>query len=149
MSRIWKELNVSPEEQKLAEEIINSGAGKTLGQEALNQFHVRKEWNMEIETSVGKTLVHMYQDQPETKKSALFINVHGGGFIKGRRDQDIVFCRNFGSRSGCIIADIDYIPSPAMRYPGQVYACYEVLQYFAEHAESMILHALAAMKSEN
>ena len=74
MSRIWKELNVSPEEQKLAEEIINSGAGKTLGQEALN---------------------HMYQDQPETKKSALFINVHGGGFIKGRRDQDIVFCRNF------------------------------------------------------
>ena len=69
MSRIWKELNVSPEEQKLAEEIINSGAGKTLGQEALNQFHVRKEWNMEIETSVGKTLVHMYQDQPETKKS--------------------------------------------------------------------------------
>lgn len=75
MSRIWKELNVSPEEQKLAEEIINSGAGKTLGQEALNQFHVRKEWNMEIETSVGKTLVHMYQDQPETKKSALFINV--------------------------------------------------------------------------
>ena len=137
MSRIWKELNVSPEEQKLAEEIINSGAGKTLGQEALNQFHVRKEWNMEIETSVGKTLVHMYQDQPETKKSALFINVHGGGFIKGRRDQDIVFCRNFGSRSGCIIADIDYIPSPAMRYPGQVYACYEVLQYFAEHAEEL------------
>ena len=94
MSQIWKELNVSQEEQKLAEEIINSGAGKTLGQEALNQFHVRKEWNMEIETSVGKTLVHMYQDQPETKKSALFINVHGGGFIKGRRDQDIVFCRN-------------------------------------------------------
>ena len=137
MSRIWKELNVSPEEQKLAEEIINSGAGKTLGQEALNQIHVRKEWNLEIETSVGKTLVHMYQDQPETKKSALFINVHGGGFIKGRRDQDIVFCRNFGSRSGCIIADIDYIPSPAMRYPGQVYACYEVLQYFAEHAEEL------------
>ena len=28
MSRIWKELNVSPEEQKLAEEIINSGAGE-------------------------------------------------------------------------------------------------------------------------
>ena len=52
MSRIWKELNVSPEEQKLAEEIINSGAGKTLGQESLNQFHLRKEWNMEIETSV-------------------------------------------------------------------------------------------------
>lgn len=68
MSRIWKELNVSPEEQKLAEEIINSGAGKTLGQEALNQFHVRKEWNMEIETSVGKTLVHMYRISRKQRK---------------------------------------------------------------------------------
>lgn len=48
MSQIWKELNVSQEEQKLAEEIINSGAGKTLGQEALKQFHVRKEWDIEI-----------------------------------------------------------------------------------------------------
>ena len=36
-----------PEEQKLAEEIINSGAGKTLDQEGLNQFHVRKEGDME------------------------------------------------------------------------------------------------------
>lgn len=44
-------------------------------------------------------------------------------------------CRSFASRSDCVIADIDYVPSPFMRYPGQVYACYEVLQYFAEHAE--------------
>ena len=66
MTQISKELNMLPEEQKLAEEIINSGAGKTLDQEGLNQFHVRKEGDMEIETSVGKTLVHMYQDQPET-----------------------------------------------------------------------------------
>ena len=131
MSQIWKELKVSPEEQKLAEDIINSGAGNTLSPEALNQYHVGKEWDMEIETSVGKTLVHIYQDQPETEKNALLINVHG------RRDQDIVFCRNFGSRSGCLIADIDYIPSPTMRYPGQVYACYEVLQYFAQHAEEL------------
>ena len=68
MSQIWKELKVSPEEQKLAEDIINSGAGKTLSPEALNQYHVGKEWNMEIETSVGKTLVHIYQDSRKPRK---------------------------------------------------------------------------------
>lgn len=135
MNRLWKELEVSPEEEKLAEEIINGGAGKSLTPEQLNQYHVEKEWDLEIETSVGKTLVHMYRNQDDGEKMPLFINIHGGGFIKGRRDQDIVFCRNFGSRSGCVIADIDYVPSPSMRYPGQVYACYDVLQYFAEHAE--------------
>ncbi len=132
---LWKELEVSPEEEKLAKEIVNGGAGKSLPQELLEQHHVEKEWDLEIETSVGKTLVHMYRNQNDEETLPLFINIHGGGFIKGRRDQDIVFCRNFGSRSGCVIADIDYVPSPSMRYPGQVYACYEVLQYFAVHAE--------------
>ena len=135
MNKLWKELEVSPEEEKLAEEIVNDGAGKSLSQELLNQYHVEKEWDLEIETSAGKTLVHMYRNQNDEEKLPLFINIHGGGFIKGRRDQDIVFCRSFASRSGCVIADIDYVPSPFMRYPGQVYACYEVLQYFAEHAE--------------
>lgn len=132
---LWKELEVSSEEEKLAKEIVNGGAGKSLPQELLNQYHVEKEWDLEIETSAGKTLVHMYRNQNDEETLPLFINIHGGGFIKGRRDQDIVFCRNFSSRSGCVIADIDYVPSPSMRYPGQVYACYEVLQYFAEHAE--------------
>ena len=65
----------------------------------------------------------------------LFINFHGGGFLKGRRDQDIVFCRNICSKAGVALADVDYIPAPAMRYPGQLYAGFDVLQYMAEHGE--------------
>ena len=134
---MWKELKVTPEEQELARQIVEGGAGKSLSEEQLNQYQVEKEWNLEIDTRVGKTLVHLYRTGSEAELQPLFLNVHGGGFIKGRRDQDIVFCRNFGSRSGCVIADIDYVPSPAMRYPGQVYACYDVLQYFAKHAEEL------------
>ena len=63
----------------------------------------------------------------------MYINIHGGGFIKGMRDQDYVFCRNICSRAGVAVADIDYVPAPHMRYPGQVYACYDVLQYFAQN----------------
>lgn len=138
--KLWKDLVVSPQEQAIAEEIRESGAGRRLAPEELERFHAGREWDMEIDTRVGKTLVHMYRpvgvENPE-KKIPLLINIHGGGFIKGRRDQDIVFCRNICSRCGVGVADIDYVPSPAMRYPGQVYACYDVLQYFAQNAEQM------------
>ena len=133
--KIWKEISLTAEEQKLVDEIRLGGAGRSLPQEILNQYHVGKEWDMEVETRVGKTLVHMYWPEGGEKKLPLFINFHGGGFLKGRRDQDIVFCRNICSKAGVALADVDYIPAPAMRYPGQLYAGFDVLQYMTEHGE--------------
>lgn len=134
--KIWKDLQITPEEEALAKEIIEGGAGKSLPPEKLYEFKVGKEWTMEVDTRVGKTKVHMYwPENCDGQELPLLINLHGGGFIKGLRDQDFVFCRNFCSRSGFAIADIDYVPAPAMRYPGQVYASYDVVQFFAEHAE--------------
>ncbi len=133
-NQIWKELQVTPEEEKLAQEIRDGGVGNRLSPEQMAEFQVREETDVEIDTRVGKTLVHLYFPEESEGPLPLFVNIHGGGFIKGRRDQDIVFCRNFCSQAGVIIADIDYVPAPVMRYPGQVYACYDVFQYFAAHA---------------
>lgn len=138
MNQIWKDLKVTDEEKKLAEEIRMGGAGRSLSEEELTRYSVAKEWDMQIDTTVGETLVHMYCPVETDELLPLYINIHGGGFVKGRRDQDIVYCRNISSRSGCIVADIDYVPSPDMRYPGQVYACYDVVQYFAAHAEESV-----------
>lgn len=121
----------------MAQEICRQGAGRSLPPEKLNEFQVEKEWDLEIETAVGKTVVHMYLPRTEQKQVPLMINIHGGGFIKGRRDQDIVYCRNICSRAEVAVADIDYVPAPAMRYPGQLCACYDVLQYFGTQGESM------------
>jgi len=134
-NKIWKDLTVTPEEEELAQKIINGGVGNTMPPEKLNEFRVGKEWTIQVPTRVGPTKVYMYFPENPGDKVPLFINMHGGGFIKGLRDQDIVFCRNICSRSGVAIADIDYVPAPMMRYPGQVYACYDILQYFAAHAE--------------
>ena len=129
----WKELSVSPEEEALAREIIESGAGKKLPEEKLYEFQTGEEHSLEIETRAGKTHVNFYLPLGEKENLPLYINIHGGGFIKGMRDQDYVFCRNICSRAGVAVADIDYVPAPHMRYPGQVYACYDVLQYFAQN----------------
>ncbi|MCI8577805.1 MAG: alpha/beta hydrolase [Lachnospiraceae bacterium] len=137
--KLWRDLAVTPEEEAMAREIRDSGAGKSLTKEELNAYTVGEEQDLEIDTRAGKCLVHLYwpEDRHRDKLLPLLVNIHGGGFIKGRRDQDIVFCRNLCSRSGCICLDIDYVPAPAMRYPGQVYACYDVVQYCGEHAEEL------------
>ena len=136
--KIWKELTVTPEEEKLVDEIREGGAGRSLSPELLNLFSAGEEKDFEIDTRAGKTLVHYYRPKDcEGKTVPLFINIHGGGFVKGRRDQDIVFCRNICSRSGCAIVDIDYVPAPAMRYPGQVYACYDVMCYCEAHSREL------------
>lgn len=134
----WKNVVVNAEEQELIDKIRDGGAGRRLPEDVVNQYSVGKEWSMDINTCVGKTRVYMYwPEHAEEKNIPLFINIHGGGFLKGRRDQDIVFCRSLCSKSDVAIADIDYIPAPDMRYPGQLYACYDVLQYFASHAAEM------------
>lgn len=139
--KLWKELVATPEEEKLVQEIREGGAGRSLGREELERFQAGEERDFEIDTRVGKTLVHLYRPQgAEGKRIPLFIHMHGGGFVKGRRDQDIVFCRNICSRSGCAILDVDYVPAPAMRYPGQVYACYDVMLNCAEHAGELEIH---------
>lgn len=136
--KIWKELVVAPEEEILVKEVRDSGAGRRLSPEELNRFMVGEERDFEINTQVGKTLVHYYRPEDSAgKKIPLLINIHGGGFVKGRRDQDIVFCRNICSRSGYAVLDIDYVPAPAMRYPGQVVACYDVMQYCAAHGDDL------------
>ena len=116
VNNIWRELVVSPEEQEMVEEICRTGAGKSLAREELERFSVGREWDIEVDTRVGKTLVHMYWPEKTVEKERkipLFINIHGGGFIKGRWDQDIVFCLNVCSRAHIAIADIRDRCTPA------------------------------------
>ncbi len=134
---IWRELVVDEKDQQLVQEIIESGAGKSLPAERLNEFHAGEERDFEIDTAVGKTLVHFYRPEgSEGKTIPLLINFHGGGFVKGRRDQDIVFSRKFCQLGNIAILDVDYVPAPLMRYPGQVYASYDVMQYCFDEAHA-------------
>lgn len=134
---LWEELNPNEEEKALIERLCEEGIGKHLSEEEINYYQVGEETSFTIETRAGACLVHYYKPIGTEEAIPLFINIHGGGFIKGRRDQDIVFCKNICSRAGCVVLDIDYVPAPVMRYPGQVYACYDVLQYCFEHSRAL------------
>lgn len=135
MQKLWKELSISEKDAQILDDIINSGIGKTLAPEQLNQFSVGEERTITIPTRIGSSRVHLYRPEGTQTQLPLMLNLHGGGFVKGLRDQDIVFCRNICSRAGVVVADIDYAVAPQTRWPGQVYECYDILQHFAQHAD--------------
>ena len=68
----WKELSVSPEEEALAREIIESGVGKKLPEEKLYEFQTGEEHSLEIETRAGKTHVN-FLSSPGRKGEPAFV----------------------------------------------------------------------------
>ncbi|RGY98095.1 hypothetical protein DXA13_12420 [Clostridium sp. AM58-1XD] len=95
------------------------------------------EWNL----SVGGRDIHLYVYYPKELKSAypVFINLHGGGFVKGHRQQDVVFCRNICQNACCAVFDIDYHTAPEYRYPYALNEVYDTASYLWQHAEELQL----------
>lgn len=134
---LWKTLNVTEAEKTMVEELRQGGIGRRLSEEEMGIYPPLWESDFTIPTRAGDCLVHYYRPVQTDEALPLLINIHGGGFVKGRRDQDIVYCRNISSRSGFAVLDIDYVPSPDMRYPGQVYACYDVMMHCVDQYKEL------------
>lgn len=116
------------------EALRENAVGKELPEEELNRFHAGYEDERMIPTRDGETHVYYYAPAKEGR-FPVFINLHGGGFIKGHRDQDVVFCRNIVENSGYCVVDIDYHTAPEKMYPYALHESYDVVKYVIEHAE--------------
>ncbi len=137
----WNELKyLSEAERKMLEKVSGGGTGAKLPEEDILQFSIGKEEKFEIDTEAGKVRAFYYRPKNSERETLpLYINAHGGGFVKGRRDQDTRLCRNYCSRAHVAVLDVDYLPAPAVRYPGQLYQMYGVMQYCLDpiHAKEL------------
>lgn len=114
----------------------DNGIGTVVSEELLNLYSVYREEHFIIPTSAGDCTIYMYWPRQTGQKLPLYVNAHGGGFVKGLRQQDIVFSRNVCSTLGCIVMDIDYTPAPELKFPGQIHQCYEAILYgLSRHTE--------------
>lgn len=74
-------------------ERIRTGAvGLKVEPELLTLFSAGREEKMQIPTREGETHVFVYYPKEAQEQYPLFINLHGGGFVKGHREQDLVYC---------------------------------------------------------
>src|SRR5690349_5407450 len=56
-----------------------------------------------IPTRYAPTPATVYHPSPGTEPPAVYVNVHGGGFVVGHREQDDPWCRYLAANSGAVV----------------------------------------------
>ncbi len=129
-------MELSEKDIQMIQDCRENGVGVKVKSELLAMYHAERETEFTVSTEYGDCRVMVYYPSEEAKLPVVF-DVHGGGFVKGIREQDIVFCRNMCQNTGYIVMDIDYAKAPEVQFPGQIYQIYEVIRYVSMNAAEL------------
>lgn len=90
-----------------------------------------------INTSEGDS--HIYIITPKESKALypLYINIHGGGFVRPYAKRDTVFCSKVAVEVGCKVIDIDYKLAPEHPFPEGLNECYSIVKWAFENANEL------------
>ncbi len=80
-----------------------------------------------IPTRYGDTSATVYRPKAGSAEPAVYVNVHGGGFVVGHRDQDDPWCRYLAAHANVVVVNTDYVLAPRNRFPAPVEQIYDVL----------------------
>ncbi|MDV3125007.1 alpha/beta hydrolase [Mycobacterium sp. 21AC1] len=59
----------------------------------------------------------------------VYVNIHGGGFVVGHREQDDPWCRFLAANAGVAVVNTDYLLAPARRFPTPVEQIADVVRW--------------------
>jgi acetyl esterase len=82
-----------------------------------------------IETRHGPVAATIYRPQSQAAEPGAYVNVHGGGFVVGHREQDDPWCRYLAAHANVVVINTDYVLAPHQRFPVPVEQVYDVLQW--------------------
>ncbi|MBE1551140.1 acetyl esterase/lipase [Mycobacterium sp. OAS707] len=82
-----------------------------------------------IETRHGPVAATIYHPPSQAERPAVYVNVHGGGFVVGHREQDDPWCRYLAAHANVVVVNCDYVLAPHKRFPVPVEQVYDVLQW--------------------
>lgn len=83
-----------------------------------------------IPTRHGPTPATIYHPAAQHHhQAAVYVNIHGGGFVVGHREQDDPWCRYLAAHAQVVVVNTDYVLAPHRRFPGPVEQIYNVLQW--------------------
>ena len=83
-----------------------------------------------IPTRHGDVEVTVYRPKSTTgDRPAVYVNIHGGGFVIGHREQDDPWCRYLAAHANVVVINTDYVLAPRRRFPAAVEQIFDVLQW--------------------
>ncbi|MGA5543336.1 alpha/beta hydrolase [Mycobacterium sp. NPDC051198] len=85
-----------------------------------------------IPTRHGDVAATVYHPAAGEGKPAVYVNVHGGGFVVGHREQDDPWCRFLAAQANVVVINVDYLLAPHRRFPAPAEQIYDVLSWVSK-----------------
>lgn len=86
-----------------------------------------------IPTRHGDTAATVYLPPGDSARPdhrpPVYVNVHGGGFVVGHREQDDPWCRYLAANAQVVVVNTDYVLAPRHRFPAPVEQVFDVLRW--------------------
>lgn len=91
-----------------------------------------------IPTRAGDTrIVIVAPKTPAKGPRPVFLNIHGGGFVRPWQHRDTVFCAYLASRLGAVVVDLDYRLAPEHPFPTALHETYDTALWVLAHAADL------------
>jgi len=82
-----------------------------------------------IPTHYGDAAATVYRPPSCGPHTGVYVNVHGGGFVVGHRDQDDPWCRYLAANAHVAVINTDYVLAPKHRFPAAAEQIHDVLRW--------------------
>lgn len=87
-----------------------------------------------VPTRHGPVAATVYRPDPRVHRPPIYVNIHGGGFVVGHREQDDPWCRYLAEAAGVVVVNTDYLLAPQYRFPVAAEQVYDVVRWAADAA---------------
>ncbi len=85
-----------------------------------------------VPTRHGPVKATLYHPPSGVGSAPIYVNVHGGGFVVGHREQDDPWCRYLAANAGVAVLNADYVLAPGHRFPAAPQQIYDMLCWVAD-----------------
>lgn len=88
---------------------------------------------LRIPSTPGPVTATIYRPARTDRTPPVYVNLHGGGYVMGVREQDDPVCRLLAVEAGVVVVNVDYALAPQHRFPQPPEQIHEILVWIAEH----------------
>jgi len=97
--------------------------------------------DLEAAGAGGRVRVRLYRPLEARSPSPVLVWAHAGGWVRGDLDTWDTPLKDLASRTGVVVASVDYRLAPETRFPGALEDVLAALRHLADHAADLGLNA--------
>ncbi|WP_068300731.1 alpha/beta hydrolase [Pararhodobacter sp. CCB-MM2] len=94
-----------------------------------------------VPTRHGPARVYRLDPPGPARQRPVYVNVHGGGFVRPHRIHDTAFCAEIALALDCTVFDLDYRLAPEHPFPVAIEEAHDLLGWLTQEAEALGIDA--------